>query len=361
MKGTRGSGTPPLFPPPPTRSISQDGKSYPLGAAEPRARERKGVVYATKGAGERGEEIWGQKAARPVKWRAPSLVSAHPHRSQRERKNSLKRDTLRPRGRGGEATEAPPTRPRRPGRRPRPTPALPRHLHPPPPPRSPYLPRRRTRCLDPSAQEGRRRGRGSKPRRPGWGCAAGSPLGRTGPGSRERGRGGRRKWGRGGGGHTRSPLARRPGGAPSGATARTSRAAEKFPARILPPRPAGLLLDRPATASRTLGSARSAPLAAPRPRAQTRCRDTRGLPAHAHTLAAPGQPRHSEHAPAPGHPSPHSHADTRTSREGARRGREAGYRRRRRTPTPRRRSRQVIYRIITSVEPIRELRLHSSK
>lgn len=46
-------------------------------------------------------------------------------------------------------------------------------------------------------------------------------------------------------------------------------------------RPAGLLRALPAAAAvaRTLGSARSAPLAAPRPRAQTRCRNTRGLPA----------------------------------------------------------------------------------
>lgn len=61
-----------------------------------------------------------------------------------------------------------------------------------------------------SAAARRRWGRGTGQRRPGWGCASGSPPGRTGPGSRERGSGGRRKWGRGGGGHTR--FCRSPGG-----------------------------------------------------------------------------------------------------------------------------------------------------
>lgn len=139
-----------------------------------------------------------------------------------------------------------------------------------------------------------------------------SPPGRTGPGSRERGRGGRRKWGRGGG-HTLSPLARRSRGAPSGAKARTSRSGEKFPTRILPPR-AQPASSRPSAAARAPGSARSArsaPLAAPRcqrrPAAGTRAgaRADSGLPAHAHLLLwdsrspeAPKQPARTR-TPAP--------------------------------------------------------------
>lgn len=51
----------------------------------------------------------------------------------------------------------------------------------------------------------------------------------------ERGRGGRRKWGRGSGGRTRSQLAPRPEAAPASATTGTSKAVKKLPARILPP------------------------------------------------------------------------------------------------------------------------------
>lgn len=102
-------------------------------------------------------------------------------------------------------------------------------------------------------------------------------------------------------------------------------------------RPAGLLRALPAAAAaRTLGSARSAPLAAPRPRAQTRCRNTRGFPV-THTCCSGTTPtqRARTRTPTP------SHTDARTSREGACRGREAGDRRRGRAPTPYLLSRQV--------------------
>lgn len=162
-------------------------------------------------------------------------------------------------------------RPRAPGRPvraagPRP-PASPSPLR--PCRRAPTCSAPRPRCLGGWAPARRLRGRGSETRRPGWGCTAGAPAGRPGPGSRERGSGGRRKWGRGGDGHPRSPPSRPPRGAPSGAAARTSRPGEKFPARILAPRPATLVCTppaaRPQPAARALGSARSDPLAAPRP------------------------------------------------------------------------------------------------
>lgn len=169
---------------------------------------------------------------RPAKRRAPSWP--HPHCRQREQKNSLKRDVPSLPGKGGEVTEAPLPGPGRPGSRPPTT-----HTGPPAAPApaaAQPLPAAPAPRLTQSVRSGETAaGAWERAAPAGVGLRRRSPPGRTGPGSRERGRGGRRKWGRGGG-HTLSPPARRSRGAPPGAKARTSRSGEKFPNRILPPR-----------------------------------------------------------------------------------------------------------------------------
>lgn len=132
-------------------------------------------------------------------------------------------------------------------------------------------------------------------RRPGWGCAAGSPPGRTGPGSRERGRGGRRKWGRGGGGHTRSPLAGRLWGSPFGRDSsllpgrpKSSRPASFLPAPRRPSLRSIRLRRHPCARFRTLASTSRAPPVAAGAAAQMCRGDMRGL-THTCCSRTPGQ------------------------------------------------------------------------
>jgi hypothetical protein len=155
----------------------------------------------------------------------------HPHWSRQGRKNSLKRDTPRRRGKGGVGR----------GRSPHPRPfhscsgpsAVSRgtcvHRR-----GSPYLQRPApplTQCVRSGEAAA---GAWERAAPAGVGLRLRVSRGTDGPGSRERGRGGRRKWGKGSSGHTGSALARWREGASRIATTRTCRAGKKLPARILP-------------------------------------------------------------------------------------------------------------------------------
>lgn len=180
-------------------------------------------------------------------------------------------------------------------------------------------------CLGLSARARRQRGRGSEPRRPGWGCAARLPRDAPalGAGNEEEAGGGSG----GGAAGTRSRLS--PGGRGEPVRARKL----VVPGREKSSRPASFLHapSRPPPALRLPPPARSAPLAAPRsprrPAAGTRAgaRAGSGTPG-SRTLAALGlqKPRSNQREPAPRHPRPNSHADARTSQEGATGRREAG-------------------------------------
>lgn len=87
-----GAGAPPS--PSPSPILLPRPKELPPGGIGARARERKGVVYETKGAGRR-ESRSGEPGV-PVKGRAPSGSPLHPPLSPQELENSLKRAGARP-------------------------------------------------------------------------------------------------------------------------------------------------------------------------------------------------------------------------------------------------------------------------
>lgn len=89
-------------PPPPNHLPRPEALSP--GSSGAGAGERKGVVYATKGAGEKTRS--GEPGG-PQKYRAPRRSPPHPPWSPRERENSLKRAGTRPRVGGGRRPRAP--------------------------------------------------------------------------------------------------------------------------------------------------------------------------------------------------------------------------------------------------------------
>lgn len=195
-------------------------------------------------------------------------------------KNSLKRDPPLRQDRGSERCPSRPYHTSLHALR-----APPRHLRPPLPEPLPAAPGAPADSVCP-LRRGSGGGVGASRAGPGRGCASGSPPGPTGPGSRERGRGGRRKWGRGGG-HSRPRLAGRWAAVLGSATAPTSRAGKKLPARILPPRTqadSAVLHPR----RRRPRAPRRAPLHLRRPR---RAAGPRAGSAHAHLLLSHSRQR----------------------------------------------------------------------